>query len=460
MVSLIKGFKGLLRGLAFAESEARGIDLSHSFNLAPEKAVAYFRSKGNELSFDWHEVWQEAHTQAFTVAKVTRMDILQDIRSALDKDLSQGGTLATFKRQLEPTLKAKGWWGKQKVVDPKTGEEREAMLGSPRRLKTIYETNMRTAYSAGRWQEQLSRADDMPYLQYKSRRVGPFRRPEHVALHDKVFRIDDPFWATMYPPNDWGCKCWVRQLSAADLKEKGLKVESSAGKLDKEMALVSETTGELAEVSTYTDKATGEKTKTGAGWSHNPGLAAATDLSAYDKLKTWDKDLQTQFWADMQSREITKRREARLATFVDRIMGAKGKLRGESVVVGWVAESDVAAMASRGVALESPVMVLNDRGVTHMTRAEKPVQAALNVDEIKGLPTMLANPEAVLWDTQDPGLLYIVTLGEKKAKAVVRVNYRLKGQDERVNLVSTTGKVEAYNLRESRYQVLRGVVND
>jgi Phage MuF-C-terminal domain len=105
-------------------------------------------------------------------------------------------------------------------------------------------------------------------------------------------------------------------------------------------------------------------------------------------------------------------------------------------------------------------MVLNDRGVTHMTRAEKPVQAALNVDEIKGLPTMLANPEAVLWDTQDPGLLYIVTLGEKKAKAVVRVNYRLKGQDERVNLVSTTGKVEAYNLRESRYQVLRGVVND
>lgn len=452
-------FKRALRNLTFAAGTAKqDLDLAHAFTLKPEKAVAYFESKGMELSFDWHEVFQEAHTKAFTVAKVTRMDILQDIRSALTKNMTEGKTLAQFKRDIEPTLKAKGWWGKQNVIDPKTGEMREVTLGTPRRIKQIRSTNMRTAMSAGRWQEQLSRADDAPYLQYKSRVVGPYRRPDHVALNNKVFRIDDPFWVTFYTPNGWGCKCWVRQLSASDLKEKGLKVESSAGQLDKEMALVSEATGELAEVSTYTDKATGIKTKTSAGWSYNPGLAAATDLSAYDKLKTWDKELQTPFWADMQGREITKRREARLGTFVDRIAASSGKLRGESVVVGWVAEQDVATLAAKGVELESPVLVVNDKGVLHMTRAEKPLQAALSVDEIKALPTMLAEPEAVLWDAQDPGLLYVVSMGDKKAKAVVRVNYKLKGQDDRVNMVATMGKVAPHNMREARYELLRGKV--
>jgi hypothetical protein len=46
-------------------------DLSYALTLPPEQAVKYFQAKGYKITWDWHEMWQEAHAKAFTVAKVT-----------------------------------------------------------------------------------------------------------------------------------------------------------------------------------------------------------------------------------------------------------------------------------------------------------------------------------------------------------------------------------------------------
>ena len=66
------------------------------------------------------------------------------------------------------------------MIDPETGETREVELGSPRRLKTIYSTNMRTARAAGQWERIQRTKATHPYLLYE---LGPSgeHRPEHVA---------------------------------------------------------------------------------------------------------------------------------------------------------------------------------------------------------------------------------------------------------------------------------------
>ena len=260
------------------------IDLAYCMKLPPKEAVAYLTSKGYTISWDWEEVWQDAHAKAFTVAKATRLDILQDIRDAVEKALKEGKTLAWFEKELTPVLKAKGWWGRQENVDKETGEITSVQLGSPWRLQTIYRTNLQTAYMAGRYAEQLANVEDRPYWQYVAILDGR-TRPSHRVLNGKVFRYDDPFWQSFYPPNGWGCRCRVTALSEGNLRRNGLQVTNSEGQLGSTMKLVSPKTGELREVATYrtVDPITRRSLVVvpDVGWSYNPGAAWRPDTSRY-----------------------------------------------------------------------------------------------------------------------------------------------------------------------------------
>jgi SPP1 gp7 family putative phage head morphogenesis protein len=182
---------------------ARGdnIDLLYALGLPPEQVVEYFKSKGYAFSWDWYDVWQEAHTLAFTVAKAMRLDVLQTIRDEMQKVFDEGITLDTFRKELEPKLKALGWWGKSTIGD-ETGAA-TVQLGSPWRLSTIYNTNFQTGYAAARWKFFEDNAADRPYGMYLAV-LDAATRPAHRALHGKVFPLDDPFWTSFGPPNGWG----------------------------------------------------------------------------------------------------------------------------------------------------------------------------------------------------------------------------------------------------------------
>ena len=123
-----------------------------------------------------------------------------------------GQAFAEFKRDLQPLLEKLGWWGRAELLDPLTRETREVQLGSPRRLRTIYDVNLRQAHAAGQWERIERTAKTHPYLLYE---LGPSRehRPEHVAWAGILLPADDPWWQTHFPPNGWGCKCRVRQVS-------------------------------------------------------------------------------------------------------------------------------------------------------------------------------------------------------------------------------------------------------
>lgn len=173
-----------------------------SFDQPFLEQLEFFRQKGFVLSPEgWRDVWQEAHARAFTVANVTEMDVLHDIRGALDKAMADGIPLKQFKQGLQETLEHKGWLAPEgeraKIVMP-DGTVRKRLTGW--RLNNIFETNNDTAFSVGRYKQQMGVKALRPYWMYMTDE-GPNVRETHAEHHGEVRHADHPFWDEWYPPN-------------------------------------------------------------------------------------------------------------------------------------------------------------------------------------------------------------------------------------------------------------------
>lgn len=247
------------------------VDLAYAIGLPPADAIAYFESKGYAVGFRWQDIAAETHARAFTVAGVMKVDILQDIRQALSDSLKIGSSFADFKRQLTPVLQRKGWLGQGMIVDAETGEIHGRRL-TPRRLDTIFRTNMQSAYMAGRFTEQMRQIDTHPYWEYVAV-LDSRTRPAHRALAGSVYRYDDPFWQTFYPPNGYRCRCRVRTRTQGDVDRQSLPVRSSEGKLSEVEQLVGRD-GDTQPAVAYTDPATGQRVLPDPGFGCNPGAQA------------------------------------------------------------------------------------------------------------------------------------------------------------------------------------------
>lgn len=199
-----------------------------SDNFIPKEALDYIKNKNLKVGFSYKDVWNEEHATAFTVAKAMQIDVLSDLKKAVEKAIEDGQSFETFKKNIKPTLQQKGWWGKKKMTDPLTGDVIDAQLGSDRRLKTIYNVNLRSAYQKGQYDRTMA-SDLHPYLIY---RVGNSvkHRDQHLAWNGLILPKDDPFWDSHFPPNGYGCKCYTRAVSEARKKKyenEGIKIPST-----------------------------------------------------------------------------------------------------------------------------------------------------------------------------------------------------------------------------------------
>jgi len=199
-----------------------------AIGVEPKQAIEFLRQKkmlaSKVLVKEMHD---SALARATTIARLTSLDMTKDIYQSLETAMREGKGFHTWKKELVSEFERKGWiFGKEPSIrgidghllaDPKTGE----YFGTPRRLNTIYRVNMQSAYSAARYQRLRDNVDNRPYWQYSA--VGDTRtRPAHLALSGKVYRYDDPFWATFYPPNGFNCRCTVIALGERDLKRRGM----------------------------------------------------------------------------------------------------------------------------------------------------------------------------------------------------------------------------------------------
>ena len=102
-----------------------------------------------------------------------------------------------------------------------------------------------------------------------------------------VFRHDDPFWDSHYPPNGFNCRCRVRAFTEDDLKERDLKVTSGNEHLrqvDQQVG-VDKRTGEVIR-RPATEFRQGDRVMTpDPGWNYNPAATATRDLQAVEIRK-------------------------------------------------------------------------------------------------------------------------------------------------------------------------------
>ena len=166
-----------------------------SFN----EQIQFFRRKLNLSTAAWTEIWQEAHDHAFVVAGANRDELVADFRAAVDKAIAEGTTLEEFRRDFDAIVSKHGW----------------SYNGSRGwRSKVIYETNLRTSYAAGRYAQLKANVRAFPYWKYNHSHIDKVPRVFHITpapegLNGMVAAHDDPIWDVYFPPNGWGCTCYV-----------------------------------------------------------------------------------------------------------------------------------------------------------------------------------------------------------------------------------------------------------
>ena len=186
----------------------------------PQKAIEYLGKKVKVETEKWDELKWGEHAHALTVAHSANAGVLDEIHRLLNNAVEKGIAYQDFRNGMLDMMKQSGWYGG-------AGHTEDEKKYINWRIGVIYDTNMRTAYAQANYREQLAGAELRPIWVYQSQLTGENRRQEHIELHGRAFRYDDSFWDTHYPPNGWGCECYVNTESEHGAEKGGIKVEDS-----------------------------------------------------------------------------------------------------------------------------------------------------------------------------------------------------------------------------------------
>ena len=206
--------------------------LSLSFNLPFDEAIAQALSQKVVLPDEYYGALQGlAQQKAFSVAGLTSLDQLQQVKDSLDEAISTGQSFNEWKKTVTES----------------------GILNFPRsRLDLIFRSNMQGNYLAGKWEQFIGNSANRPYLMYDA--INDSRvRPSHLALDGIIRRWDDPFWKTHSPPLGYRCRC-----SLISLTEEQAKARSGDGK-------------GLNQQPVYVDKdGNTQQANPDTGWDYNP----------------------------------------------------------------------------------------------------------------------------------------------------------------------------------------------
>lgn len=424
-------------------------DFEAVFNMPPKDIIEYFESKGLKPSFNWYEVYNEAHSKAFTVAKMTEIDLLKDTKKLLEKSLAEGQNYSSFKKEAMELFERRGWVGYKEMKDPKTGEMKTGELATPSRVKKIYDCNMNSAYAVGRYKEQLEEIDVAPYLQYMAI-MDEKTRPEHKALHKKVFRADDTFWSMFYPPNGWNCRCFVRNLTKAEVETMGLKVEKTSKKISE----VEETIGdEKVKIPVYKfdNKGNIMTLKPDKGWEGNLGIKSwGIDVQAWNKVENLPEKIKYNFISKMAQ---NPHNEKLFENLIEEVVKNNFKTKRIEKVIQWLQPDIFFKLAKQNIELKTPIIVIQDDRIGHIVGN----RAKLTVDEFKKIYNIIQKPDEIYLDYTRANenvvsLAYVKNIknSDECYKVCTKLAQKSKISKDIVNYITTAGKVKQTDMKDTK----------
>lgn len=390
--------------------------------------VAAFRLRLGDLvpTSRWDDLRREQHDRAFMVAGAVQADLLADLGAAVDRAITEGTGYDQFRPEFREIVARRGWHGW-------TGEGSAA--GEEWRMRTIYRTNMRTTYMAGRY-AQLVDGNYRYWVYHHSGAAHP--RLDHLSWDKIALPPDHPFWRTHYPPNGWGCGCTVEGVRGAR------RLERIGGDPEKP----------LPEGWDRPDPRTGTLPGIDRNWDYAPGASVQEDIVyAARKAVSWEYHSAKAFMASLPqaNRDALSVAYRQLPGLADNLAAWAGAAR---------AGRDAAEMRTLGLLTADHRRRLGDFGVDLRavpfdwsidTDAAKHVfkqhgdeaaealrgQRAVTPADIARIARMLDDPDAVTDLGNDPahGRLIEVTKvfdGERQ-KAV----FAVKTGRQRLKLVTT-----------------------
>jgi SPP1 gp7 family putative phage head morphogenesis protein len=146
---------------------------------------------------------QRYKMQAFTIAGVSDVRLIELIKIALAEVMQNGGTQQDF----------------EKAVNALTDKAGVARLARTQ-IDNVFQTNVQTAYQNGRFEQMTDPAvlAALPYWMYRT--AGDDRvRPAHAALDGFAAKALDVVWHRLYPPCGYNCRCTVTAEGPGDVPD-------------------------------------------------------------------------------------------------------------------------------------------------------------------------------------------------------------------------------------------------
>ena len=196
------------------------------FWLKPAAALKYWRNKGVRIvDAAFRKLSAQTKDQAFYVSRLTEIRSVISVRNAIDKALDGGLSFAQTKDTLIGLLSQEKTKSAANVGAARRLQRDIGRIFSGGLLKTVFRTNIMSAYGAGHRQAlDEAIADGRERVVMYDAIDDERTRPHHAALDNLVRPASDPIWKRIWPPNGFNCRCRAISMPPAVARSRKIKV--------------------------------------------------------------------------------------------------------------------------------------------------------------------------------------------------------------------------------------------